>query len=150
MSSSKSNALSPLETELSDFERTHYVEGEPLLSSCARLSHEVPGLFRNAELSGFVREMRRRARDVELVPLISAWAVPGGPLSRECFSELRARLVRSLEAAMPLDGVCLALHGAMGARGVRDPDGELLRAARTCFRCRPDAAAPDSRPPWAA
>lgn len=68
----------------------------------------------------------------ETVPVLSAWASSGGPLTRACFDTLRDRLVDGLRAARGsgLDGVYLCLHGAMGVEGVRDAETQLLRAAR--------------------
>ena len=72
----------------------------------------------------------RKARDVEPVPLLSAWAVPGGPLAAAAWIELRDRMLASIRAAGPLDGVLLVLHGALCAEGTEDPEGELLVAVR--------------------
>ena len=93
----ETNALSPLLTELSDFERTHYLEGKALSIACAADQHEAPGFVKNAELSGFVQELENLA-DVELVPLLSAWTVPSGQLSKECIETLSKRLVTAVHA----------------------------------------------------
>ncbi|MCA9538403.1 MAG: M81 family metallopeptidase [Myxococcales bacterium] len=135
----ETNALSPVPTTLADFKRTHFLEGDALLRACGRFGTEAPGFARNAELSGFVRAARQ-AGEVAPVPLFSAWAIPGGPLDRPTFETLRDRLVRELEAAGPLDGLFLSLHGAMGAEGTFDPDGDFLAAARLVMGDRPIAA----------
>lgn len=138
----ESNALSPLATELEDFRAMHWLEGDALLEACGPLRSEAPGFVRNAELSGFVRAARRIG-DVELVPTLSAWAVPGGPLSRACFDALVDVLVARLRAAMPLDAVFLSLHGSMGVSGDRDPETTLLRRVRTAVGEIPIAATLD-------
>ncbi len=125
----ETNALSPLRTTLDDFRRMHFVEGEALARGCARFGNEAPGFLRAAELSGFVDAARAAGR-VESVPLFSAWAVPGAPLSREAFTTLRDRLGDELRTRGPFDAVFLSLHGSMGAEGSEDPDGELLATAR--------------------
>ena len=126
----ETNSLSPVPTEVSDFTRTHWFEGAALLKRCgSRLRKEAPGFTFNAELSGFVREARRAGR-VALVPLFSAWAVPGGKLSVEALEFFLERLTNDLIASGPLDGVMLSMHGAMGAEGSDDPEAELLRAVR--------------------
>jgi len=127
----ETNASSPVLTELSDFERTHWLEGSALAKATGPLGVEAKGFIRNAELSGFRQAVRQhRGGPVEAIPLFSAWAIPSGPLSDACFTTLRDRLVADLRAAGPLDGVMLSLHGAMGAIGRKDPDGELLAAVR--------------------
>ena len=127
--SHETNALSPLRTRLQDFQRSHLVEGTELLQRCAPWRREVPGFLRNGELSGFVRAARSRAT-LDIVPLFSAWAVPGGKLDPETFGWFRQRLLDGLRGAGPLDGLYLALHGALGVEGVADPEGLLLREIR--------------------
>src|SRR5262249_32965317 len=113
-----------------DFHSAHYLEGAELLHTVTR-GEEVPGFFRRAELGGFMTAVADRASEIEPVPLLSAWASSNGPLSQECFETLEARLVEMLRAAGPVDGMYFCLHGAMGARGIRDPESRLLRAARS-------------------
>jgi microcystin degradation protein MlrC len=125
----ETNALSPVETVLADFETAHYLEGEALLAAASR-GPEVPGFFKRAELGGFVRAARARAAEIEPVPILSAWASSNGPLSRECFETLEGRLVEGLRRAGPIDAVYLALHGAMGARDIVDPETRLIRSVR--------------------
>ncbi|MEI8254664.1 MAG: M81 family metallopeptidase, partial [Deltaproteobacteria bacterium] len=127
----ETNCLSPVETTLEDFRRQHYFERDALARACAPDGTEAPGFIRSAELKGFLRAVARHGRGrVETVPLLSAWAVPSGPLSREAFEHLTGRLVELLRAAGPVDAVFLSLHGAMGARGTRDPDTAIVQAVR--------------------
>jgi microcystin degradation protein MlrC len=126
----ETNALSPVATELVDFQTAHYLEGAELLETVTHGS-EVPGYFKRAELAGFVSAAKDRAAEIEAVPILSAWASSGGPLSKDCFETLEARLVELLRAAGPIDGMFFALHGAMGAVGIRDPETRLLKAARS-------------------
>jgi microcystin degradation protein MlrC len=126
----ESNALSPLRTTLQDFERTHLLDSEALARAVEPDAVEAPGFLKNAELSGFMRAVRSSAAAVETIPLFSAWTVPGGPLCPEAFAALRDRLVKGLREAGRLDGVFLALHGALCVPGVADPEGEILTAVR--------------------
>lgn len=64
------------------------------------------------------------------VPLLYAWALPAGPLSRRAFSRLRDLLIEQITGAR-LDGLVLALHGAMAAETYPDADAELIGAARS-------------------
>jgi len=123
----ETNALSPVKTTLADFEGSHHVVGDALLASVSPGGHEIAGFFKKAELAGFVEAARDRGATP--VPVFSAWASSGGPLTRACFETLVTRLTDGLRAAKP-DGVFLALHGAMGVDGVRDPETALLAAAR--------------------
>lgn len=123
----ETNALSPVDTTLHDFESAHYLTGEALRGAVTS-GPEVKGFFKRAELAGFVRAVKGVA---EPVPVLSAWASSGGPLSKDCFETLEARLVEGLRAAGPVDGVYLCLHGAMGVRGIVDPETRFIRAARS-------------------
>ena len=127
----ESNALSPVLTTLEDFQGTHLLEGDALAEACAPKAHEVRGFLRNAELSGFVKAARREGpAELELIPLFSALTIPAGPLSAETFAWFEDRLLAELRAALPLDGVFLALHGSMCAQGVHHPEARLLEAVR--------------------
>jgi microcystin degradation protein MlrC len=128
--SCESHALSPVLTTRADFERTHLVSGDALHRACQAGGVEVPGFLRDAELSGFVRAARAARVAVDAVPLFSAWAVPGGPMARATFDRFVDELLSGLRGAGALDGVFLALHGALCVPGVGDPEGELLRAVR--------------------
>jgi microcystin degradation protein MlrC len=128
----ETNALSPVATTLHDFEGSHYLEGDALLAAASE-GPEVSGFFRRAELAGFVRAARDRRAEIEPVPILSAWASSGGPLAKDCFEALEARLVEGLRRAGPLDGLYLCLHGAMGVHGIADPESRLIRSARAAL-----------------
>lgn len=123
----ETNALSPVLTELSDFAAMHLYRGEALAEQVAR--YEAPGFLKRAELFGFL-DAARRDGHIETIPTLSAWAVPSGPLSRACFDALVDELCERLKRALPLDGVFLSLHGAMGLWGSHDPETELLLRVR--------------------
>lgn len=126
----ETHALSPVHTEMKDFERTVLVDGPDVLAGCAKDKHEAEGFLKNAELSGFVQQMRKLDASAELVGLLSAWTVPSGPLTDACFEELTGRLVRGLRDAGDVDAVYLSLHGAMGVVGREEADAEIVRRVR--------------------
>lgn len=138
----ETNALSPVLTELSDFASTHLFRGEELAARVAPGGEEAPGFLRRAELAGFLDAVRADG-NVEAIPTLSAWAVPSGPLSIACFEALVSELEERLRAAMPLDGVFLSLHGAMGLLGRNDPETTLLRRVRAVVGDVPIAATLD-------
>jgi len=126
----ETNALSPLRTELEDFHRVHYLEGDALAQVCTPGATEAQGFVKNAELSGFYQGCEAGQVPVEAVPLMSAWAVPAGRLSTECMDTLSGRLEELLQSAGPVDGVYLCLHGAMRSEESCDPDGEIIAMVR--------------------
>lgn len=123
----ESNCLSPVETTVDDFKRAHFLEGDELARACSTGAPEVKGYVKNAELTGAF-DVLGASSDVEAIPLLSALAIPGGPLSPEAFDEIVGRLEESIRRSSPLDGVVLALHGAMGVRDRLDPDTEIVKA----------------------
>ena len=126
----EANAFSPLPTTLEDFERLHLLSGDALEQASTLRGVELKSFMPHAELTGF-RQAARLAGGVTTVPLESAMAIPGGSLTRECFEELTGRLLTRIEAALPLDGVYLALHGSMQVEGLAGaPEAELLRRVR--------------------
>jgi microcystin degradation protein MlrC len=64
------------------------------------------------------------------VGLVRLPAWPSGRATAETFDWLREELIGALTAALPVDGVLLALHGAMAAEGHPDVEGEILQAVR--------------------
>ena len=134
----ETHCLSPVSTTISDF--AHYLEGEDLAHACSRKGSEVQGLLKHAELSGFVRACG--GEGVEAVPLLSAWAFPGGPLTRETVETLRDRLVSALRS-VEVDGLFLSLHGAMGARDLEGPEALVCEALRDVLGERPLVASFD-------
>ncbi|MFI5300050.1 MAG: M81 family metallopeptidase, partial [Polyangiales bacterium] len=136
----ETNALSPVKTTLEDFQRAHLLEGEALLRACQVDAHEAEGFVKNAELSGFVRAARAataKGTHVETIPLVSAWAIPSGPLSRETYETLLTRTLDRLKHAGEVDGVMLCLHGAMGVEGVRDPESRIVETLSAATGGRP-------------
>ncbi|MSQ95790.1 MAG: M81 family peptidase [Gemmataceae bacterium] len=71
-----------------------------------------------------------RDRHATSAPLLVASACPGGPLTADCYRQLKSELLDRLKTAGPIDGVLLALHGSASADGVGDLEGDLLQAAR--------------------
>jgi len=59
-----------------------------------------------------------------------AFAIPAGITSRAAYEQLRDTLLAELEAALPVDGVLLTLHGAMVADGYDDCETDLVERVR--------------------
>jgi microcystin degradation protein MlrC len=85
----------------------------------------------NDEVSGYIEGARRHGLD--LLPVLMASATPKGPVTDEAFNTLTRELITQLTTAPHLDGLLLALHGAMVAEGYWDADAEILRRLRHVF-----------------
>jgi microcystin degradation protein MlrC len=79
-------------------------------------------------MGGFIKGAESFGYD--LVPLLMAAATPGGTVTAEAFETLVNELVKHVQKAGSLDGLLLALHGAMVSETYRDADGEIVRRIR--------------------
>jgi microcystin degradation protein MlrC len=64
-------------------------------------------------------------------PTLVAQAVPGDPVERRAYRELKAEFLQRLKALLSLDGVYLAMHGAMYVDGMQDAEGDWIAAKMT-------------------
>src|SRR5262249_52917981 len=69
---------------------------------------------------------------IALLPTLSASATPNGLIERAAYEALRDELLERLRAALPVDGVYLALHGAMEVEDIGDGERDLVVAVRGC------------------
>lgn len=106
-------------TTLDDFTASGLWQGDAIVRQLAGTNTEVAGALAALDEHG-----------VEPVPLLAAFAPPGPRLSASAFDALWRALDAELERAGQVDGVILALHGAMAAVGLDDADGEILARAR--------------------
>lgn len=120
----ESNSFIEVPTELAAFEGKQLFRGERVLTGLLGTRATVAGFL--AGLEGVT--------PLELVPSVAAWAPSGGPLSSDCFETLAEVIVSAADPG--LDGVLLALHGAMMTDAFDDADGELLTRVRA--RVGPD------------
>ncbi len=77
------------------------------------------------EYFGFLRRYA-----VQIAPLLHARAVPGGPVARATYDAFKAEFLALLAAALPVDAVYLAMHGAMKVEGLWDAEGDWIAAVR--------------------
>ncbi|TAV50872.1 M81 family peptidase [Rhizobium leguminosarum] len=68
--------------------------------------------------------------DAEFLPTIHARAIAGGPVSRATYEAFKGEFLERLKPMLPLDGLYLAMHGAMYVEGMEDAEGDWISAAR--------------------
>ncbi len=88
-------------------------------------------VLKGADLLGAEYFNFLKADGVEHLPLLHARAVPGGPVSRIAYEAFKTEFLALLKAALPLDGLYLAMHGAMNVEGMDDAEGDWISAARS-------------------
>lgn len=107
------------QTSVADFKTLGWFHGDELITENAGYRSYLGGMIDAA-----------RALDVELAPTFSSSGGASGTIAREAYETILAELLVSLEAVLPVDGICLALHGAGIAAGVDDVEGEILAHVR--------------------
>ena len=84
-------------------------------------------------IRGFVSQTKDFG-DVEAVGITSPYAVFGGSSrswnSKESFEFFMARILSDIKAQPKIDGVFLALHGALAVRGIPRPEAEIAKRIR--------------------
>jgi microcystin degradation protein MlrC len=114
----ESNTFAPL-TTVDDFNGFHlFYENEVI--------EKLQGT--NSEIAGFLNVLE--AKGHEAIPIMAAFAVSGGPLNAEAYRFLTNRLYSGIQSAGKIDGVLLALHGAMVSVDELDADGAIIEKVR--------------------
>jgi microcystin degradation protein MlrC len=116
----ETNTFNPLPTTRRDFEDFGVCRGAELVERMADTN----------ELGGFIQSLRSWPERPEVVGLVRLPAWPGGTATHDTFLWLREEMTAAVRRAMPLDGLLLALHGALVADGAPDVEGEILDAVR--------------------
>jgi len=115
------NTFSPIEATLENFNNEHILEGNQIIKELRNT---------NTEIEGFIERSAQLGMNV--VPLFAASALSGGRISSESYKFIYDRIIDLLKNNSPVDGVFLALHGAMCAnvKGGDDATGLLLKGVR--------------------
>jgi len=107
----ESSTFSPLPSSLDDFT---ILRGEEML---ARYPFMPGWSFRDRT-------------DITWLPCLQAKAIPGGPVARHAYDQMKRELLDRLRVALPLDGFYLDIHGAMNVLGMDDAEADLAAAIR--------------------
>ena len=115
----ESNTYSKLKTGLAEFDKRGLFRGEEIIGEFEHANNEITGYIQGAKEYGF-----------ELYPTIVGWAVPSGPVTDKALDTITGELIERLKAAPKLDGLLLALHGAMVTESYQAGDAEVVRRVR--------------------
>ena len=115
----ETNTFSPIPTSLASFkENTYYPPGQ----------HPAQATLCTGPL--WVGRRRAKEEGWTLIEGSCFWAEPSGTTAKAAYEAMRDEILGQLEAALPVDGVILGLHGAMVAYGYDDCEGDLLERVR--------------------
>lgn len=106
-------------TTLADFATQSLHLGENMITSMCGSRTGIGGMIDRASEEGW-----------QLLPTLYATAMPGGVVTDAAYGELVSELTDRLAQCMPVDGVLLALHGAMVAEGELDAEADIVAQAR--------------------
>lgn len=115
----ESNTFSSTPTDFKAFSKTI---GDDIVSTWKDTHHEM---------GGYIQCIERQ--DVSGIPTLMATATPAGPVTADAFEKLTEILRQQLNSIPNLDGILLALHGAMVVESYPDGDGEVLKRLRESF-----------------
>jgi microcystin degradation protein MlrC len=115
----ESNSFSPIPTSRQSFESTRYYPPG---------RHPDDATHTTAPL--WVARRRAKQEGFTLIEGSCFWAQPSAPVRMADYESMRDEILGQLQAAMPLDGVLLGLHGAMVAAGYDDCEGDTLARVR--------------------
>ena len=117
--SHETNSFSPIKTQLSHFTERGYNLGEEVIKQFTGTRTPIGGFIEFAKRSGS-----------ELISTVTASAVPSGIVTKEAYLALKKQLLDGIRSAGKIDGVLLALHGAMVTDGIPDTEGDILKSVR--------------------
>ncbi|MBV7336561.1 M81 family metallopeptidase [Chloroflexi bacterium TSY] len=115
----ESNTFAAIPTTLDDFS---VLNGTAMVDHYAPTFHEVAGFIAGAD-----------EFDYDLHPIMAADATPAGPLTNETYEALVNKILEGLDQASDVNGLLLALHGAMVAEGYPQANGETVRRIRAAM-----------------
>ncbi|WP_428680682.1 M81 family metallopeptidase [Reyranella sp.] len=116
----ETNTFSPLPTSLENFRETVFFRPGEHPTDAPRMC--------TAPL--FVARARAKEEGFELIEGSCFAASPAGITNRAAYETMRDEILGQLEAALPVDGLLLGMHGAMVAHGYDDVEGDMIERCR--------------------
>jgi|LSQX01.2.fsa_nt_gb microcystin degradation protein MlrC len=118
----ESNTFAKFKTNIDRFEQTALFEGQEIIdfAHCGVEDY----------MSGMIKEAEKHP-DIILLPCYSAYSMPSGIISKECFDTIKNNILNAFQKhKKEIDGVCFAMHGAGCSESYMDVEGEILKEVR--------------------
>lgn len=115
----ESHSFAEEKTDLAAFQKQSLHYGDDILTAMTGTRAAIGGMIGRATELGWT-----------LLPTAYGAAMPAGIVVQAAYEEILHELVTRLEAALPLDGVLLPLHGAMVTDEHLDAESYILEAVR--------------------
>lgn len=111
----ESHSFTPTLTTLKDFQNEAYLSGKEILRHYSGTKTEVGGFI----------DTLSQYENVNIVPILCASAVPSGEITYNTYEVIERNMIEKLKS-QKLDGLLIALHGAMVVENIENPEEELL------------------------
>lgn len=115
----ETHSFADTSTLLADFQSQALHYSDEIVEAMRGARSAIGGMIEGAEAQGWT-----------LLPTAYGAAMPGGLVAESAYQTLLGELLRRLEQTMPVDGVLLALHGAMVTENQLDPESDILAGVR--------------------
>jgi microcystin degradation protein MlrC len=115
----ETNTFCPGLTEVERFRERHWLTGEEIRSRHRGVRDDLGGMFAAGERLG-----------LEIVPTLATSTEPSATIAGAAYEIIVEELFSAIQAAGPIDALCLSLHGAGSAEGIDDVEGAVLAEAR--------------------
>jgi microcystin degradation protein MlrC len=119
----ETNSFVPFTTTVRTFEDQYLYRGSEMLTGFGKARLEIPGALAALKEEG-----------AEVAPLLATMAMASGTVERTSFDLLMGEIEERLRAAGSVDGVFLALHGAMILEDEPDAEAEIVRRVRAILK----------------
>ena len=117
--SHETNSFAPDLTTLKDFRQRGILRGQRLITRNRGIDTAIGGIVDAGSELGW-----------DIIPMVFASAMPGGPVDRATFEALCNELTIGLRRSLPVDAVALAVHGSMLVDPGFSGEAELFRRVR--------------------
>lgn len=112
--------VNPEKTDRSDFQDRREYFGQEVIKHLSGTETGVGGVIDIAD-----------TENVNLFPILSASATPGAPVDQDTYEFYKRRIIKGVRENLDdIDGVMLALHGAMVPEHLHDGEGPLISDIR--------------------
>ncbi|MFC1899899.1 M81 family metallopeptidase [Chloroflexota bacterium] len=117
--SHETNCLCPNKAGIKEYEERYLKYTEEIIPFFGGTKTEIGGFIEASKDERF-----------EIIPAIAASATPTGLTTREIFELVMNRIIRTINNNSNIQGILLALHGAMVSENTFDSEGKLLKIIR--------------------
>ena len=94
------------------------------------MQHADFRVLRGTDITAHPEFTELQCHDAAWLPTLHARAIAGGPIARPVYEAFKAEFLARLSALGPVDGLYLAMHGAVFVDGMEDAEADWTLAAR--------------------